>query len=101
MLGRHELLPSLSRRIKICTDILYGLNWLAFHSVIHFNLKLQSRTSPFSISDSLFLVLVFEDWTVKVGDLGKSALLESSKILDTFGGSMKYSAPEVLKYVAH
>eukprot|EP01127_Copromyxa_protea_P007622 TRINITY_DN1752_c0_g1_i1.p1 TRINITY_DN1752_c0_g1~~TRINITY_DN1752_c0_g1_i1.p1 ORF type:complete len:462 (+),score=78.23 TRINITY_DN1752_c0_g1_i1:256-1641(+) len=85
MLSVSSIRPSLSVRLKMGGDILLGLNWLVSHKVIHLDLKLSN-------------FLVFEDWTVKIGDLSKSIQKESPyQPIRHFEGTVKYSAPEVLK----
>lgn len=77
-------LKSLSMRLKIGLDIASGLAWLASHGIVHRDLKLPN-------------LLVFDDWTVKVGDFGLSLQLKEGQIVDRFGGNVKYSAPEILR----
>lgn len=78
------LITSLSRRLKMGLDVASGLAWLHAHNIVHRDLKLPN-------------LLVFEDWTVKVGDFGLSLQLEEGVEINRFGGNVKYSAPEILK----
>eukprot|EP01127_Copromyxa_protea_P015736 TRINITY_DN4579_c0_g1_i2.p1 TRINITY_DN4579_c0_g1~~TRINITY_DN4579_c0_g1_i2.p1 ORF type:complete len:434 (-),score=80.16 TRINITY_DN4579_c0_g1_i2:38-1156(-) len=61
-----------------------GLHWLASHGVVHRDLKLPN-------------LLVFDDWTVKVGDFGLSLQIKEGQAVHKFGGNVKYSAPEILR----
>eukprot|EP01128_Nolandella_sp_AFSM9_P006224 TRINITY_DN3151_c0_g1_i1.p1 TRINITY_DN3151_c0_g1~~TRINITY_DN3151_c0_g1_i1.p1 ORF type:complete len:824 (-),score=169.85 TRINITY_DN3151_c0_g1_i1:258-2705(-) len=75
---------SLSKRLRMGLDMASGLAWLHAHNIVHRDLKLPN-------------LLVFSDWTVKVGDFGLSLQLEEGVEISRFGGNVKYSAPEILK----
>eukprot|EP01126_Amoeba_proteus_P009255 TRINITY_DN13508_c0_g1_i12.p1 TRINITY_DN13508_c0_g1~~TRINITY_DN13508_c0_g1_i12.p1 ORF type:complete len:538 (-),score=117.89 TRINITY_DN13508_c0_g1_i12:198-1811(-) len=77
-------LQSLPLRLKIGLGIATGLHWLASHGIVHRDLKLPN-------------LLVFDDWTVKVGDFGLSLQIKEGHTVNSFGGNIKYSAPEILK----
>lgn len=78
------MIGSLARRLKMALDVASGLAWLHAHNIVHRDLKLPN-------------LLVFEDWSVKVGDFGLSLQLEDGVEINRFGGNVKYSAPEILK----
>jgi serine/threonine protein kinase len=80
----HQEMKHLSNRLKAGLNIASGLCWLASHGIVHRDLKLPN-------------LLVFEDWTVKVGDFGLSLQIKEGQKVDRFGGNIKYSAPEILK----
>jgi serine/threonine protein kinase len=56
------------------------------YKIVHRDLKLDN-------------LLVSEDWTIKITDFGLSIEMEDGATWDRFGGNIKYSAPEILKYV--
>lgn len=82
-LANSEMLI-LPNRLRAGLHIACGLSWLASHGIVHRDLKLPN-------------LLVFEDWTVKVGDFGLSLQIKKGEIVDRFGGNIKYSAPEILR----
>jgi len=81
---------SLIKKIKILQDVALGMNWLHCSSppIIHRDLKPSN-------------IMLTEDLTAKVGDLGLSAIQKKKKIKSYGAGSYLWMAPEALRNQPH
>ena len=82
-----QVLPnerSMLRRLKFAKDIVAGLNWLHAHNIVHRDLKCAN-------------ILVNEDYTAKISDLGLALIYFDGVQCHSFKGNLKYSAPEILR----
>eukprot|EP00884_Botryococcus_braunii_P006247 jgi/Botrbrau1/15623/Bobra.4_1s0010.2 len=76
-----------SHRGRIALDVAKGMAFLHSHGVIHLDLKSPN-------------ILLMQDWTAKVADVGLSFLLAENKThaSNLSGGTFTWTAPEILMY---
>eukprot|EP01125_Pyxidicula_operculata_P011861 TRINITY_DN387_c4_g1_i1.p1 TRINITY_DN387_c4_g1~~TRINITY_DN387_c4_g1_i1.p1 ORF type:complete len:547 (+),score=161.28 TRINITY_DN387_c4_g1_i1:95-1735(+) len=81
---------SLPTKIRVLQDVALGMNWLHCSSppIIHRDLKPSN-------------ILLTQDQTAKVGDLGLSAIQKKKKIKSYGAGSYLWMAPEALRNQPH